>query len=188
MAGLVLLALLAGCTSAAGSGGSGHSTSHVSPVASNLQPCPAQTDRAASGPTTLPRLRFDCVNGGTLDLGKAPGVPTLVNLWGSWCAPCRDELPILQQLSQMTGGRLRVVGVISKDGRPQSESFAADAGVTFPSAFDGNGDLMTGVGINVLPYTYFLGADGAVTYTQVGPVGSLDQLRQLVADHLGVRL
>jgi hypothetical protein len=46
---------------------------------------------------------------------------------------------------------------------------------------------MAGVGINVLPYTYFLDANGAVTYTQVGPVGSLDQLRQLVATHLGVQ-
>jgi cytochrome c biogenesis protein CcmG/thiol:disulfide interchange protein DsbE len=95
---------------------------------------------------------------------------------------------VLQQLAQSAAGKVRVVGVVSKDGRPQAESFAHDAGVTFPSAFDGQGQLMAGVGINVLPYTYFLDADGAVTYTQVGPVGSLDQVRQLVATHLGVQL
>jgi thiol-disulfide isomerase/thioredoxin len=111
-----------------------------------------------------------------------------VNLWGSWCGPCREELPIMQQLADTAGGRVRVVGVISKDGLPQAESFAADAKVTFPSAFDGQGDLMTGVGINVLPYSYFLDADGALVYTQVGPVSSLDQLRALVAEHLRVQL
>jgi hypothetical protein len=95
---------------------------------------------------------------------------------------------VLQQFDLAAAGKVRVVGVVSKDGRPQAESFAADAGVTFPSAFDGQGNLMAGVGINVLPYTYFLDADGGVAYTQVGPVHSLDELRGLVADHLGVQL
>jgi thiol-disulfide isomerase/thioredoxin len=115
-------------------------------------------------------------------------VPTVVNLWGSWCAPCREELPIMQQLADAAGDRVRVVGVISKDGLPQAASFAADAHVTFPSAVDGEGKLMAGVGINVLPYTYFLDAGGALVYTQVGPVASLAQLEKLVGEHLGVRL
>jgi len=183
----VLLVLLAGCTG--GSGGDASASTPSTPTAVNTtQACPAQPDSAASGTTTLPKLHFSCLGGGTLDLAKAPGVPTLVNLWGSWCTPCRDELPVLEQFDRAAAGKVRVLGVVSKDGKPQAESFASDAGVTFPSAFDGQGDLMAGVGINVLPYTYFLAADGAVTYTQVGPVGSLDQLRQLVATHLGVQL
>ena len=182
---LVLAALLAGCSSA--SGGPSASTSGAPAVVNTTQACPAQSDTAASGATTLPKLRFSCLGGGALDLAKAPGVPTLVNLWGSWCTPCRDELPVLQQFARSAAGRVRVLGVVSKDGRPQAESFAADAGVTFPSGFDGQGQLMAGVGINVLPYTYFLDASGAVTFTQVGPVGSVDQLRQLVATHLGVQ-
>jgi hypothetical protein len=97
-------------------------------------------------------------------------------------------MPLLQELTQSAGNKLRVVGVISKDGRPQAESFATDAGVTFPSAFDGDGRLMADLGINVLPYTYFLDADGALVYTQVGPVSSIDELRGLVATHLGVQL
>jgi thiol-disulfide isomerase/thioredoxin len=133
-------------------------------------------------------VSFDCPGGGSLDLARAPGVPTVLNLWGSWCGPCREELPILQQFADAAAGQVRVVGVISKDGRPQSDSFAKDAGVTFPSAFDGRGDLMTDLGLNALPYTYFLDADGAVVYTQVGPVASVDALRSLAAQHLGVQL
>jgi cytochrome c biogenesis protein CcmG/thiol:disulfide interchange protein DsbE len=81
-----------------------------------------------------------------------------------------------------------VVGVISKDGVPQAESFAEDAQVTFPGAFDGPGNLMSRLGLNSLPFTYFVDAGGAVTYRQVGPVSSLQQLEQLVDAHLGVRL
>jgi thiol-disulfide isomerase/thioredoxin len=112
----------------------------------------------------------------------------VVSLWGSWCPPCREELPLMQQLADAAGDRVRVVGVISKDGLPQADSFAADAGVTFPNAFDGDGELMTDLGLNTLPFTYFLDADGGLVFTQVGPVSSEDELRGLVAEHLGVRL
>jgi hypothetical protein len=47
---------------------------------------------------------------------------------------------------------------------------------------------MTELGVNALPYTYFLDADGGVAYTKVGPVTSVDELRALVAEHLGVQL
>jgi cytochrome c biogenesis protein CcmG/thiol:disulfide interchange protein DsbE len=156
--------------------------------ASALQACPEQSPDAAQGDPLMPGLAFDCPGGGTLDLSRAPGMPTVVNLWGSWCTPCREELPLFQELSDSAGAQLRVIGVISKDGEPQAESFAADAGVTFPSAFDGEGELMADLGINVLPHTYFLSADGALAYTQVGPVTSVEELRGLVAEHLGVQL
>jgi thiol-disulfide isomerase/thioredoxin len=153
-----------------------------------LEPCPEQPERAAAGAQTMPPLAFDCLGGGVLDLAQAPGVPTLVNLWGSWCAPCRTELPLLQEFATAAGDQVRVVGVISKDGAPQASSFADDAGVTFPGAFDGDGDLMSELGINALPFTYFLDADGALVHTEVGEVSSVEELRALASEHLGVQL
>ena len=153
-----------------------------------VDPCPEQPDEPAAGAAVLPPLTFDCLGGGSLDLGRAPGVPTLVNLWGSWCAPCRAELPLLQEFADAADGRVQVLGVISKDGVPQAGSFADDAGVTFPGAFDGDGELMTELGLNALPFTYFLAADGALVHTEVGDVSSVDELRALVAEHLGVQL
>jgi thiol-disulfide isomerase/thioredoxin len=185
--GAVVLTGLAGCATPGGSAAPSVGTSAASSSAA-LRACPAATDQPAQGAQTLPAVAFDCLGGGRLDLGRAPGVPTVVNLWASWCGPCRDELPLVQQLSAAAGDRLRVVGVVSKDGRPQARAFAADAGATFPSAFDAQGDLMTKLGLRGLPYTYLLDAHGAVVYTQVGPVTSEDQLRALVAQHLGVQL
>jgi thiol-disulfide isomerase/thioredoxin len=180
---LLLAAALSGCTADAGSAAPAPTT-----AASALQSCPDQGDTEARGADLLPALSFDCPGGGTLDLGRAPGEPTVLNLWGSWCTPCRDELPVMQQFADAAAGQVRVMGVISKDGRPQAESFAADAGVTFPSAFDGDGELMSELGLHALPFTYFLDADGALVYTQVGPVASLDELKALAAAHLGVQL
>jgi cytochrome c biogenesis protein CcmG/thiol:disulfide interchange protein DsbE len=181
-AALVLTAALSACTADA----AGPSTPAT--AASALQPCPEQADADAAGADLLPPLSFDCPGGGTLDLARAPGQPTVLNLWGSWCTPCREELPLMQQFADASAGQIRVMGLISKDGRPQAESFAADAGVTFPSAFDGDGELMTDRGLNGLPYTYFLDADGGLAYTQVGPIASVDELRALAAEHLGVQL
>src|SRR3712207_921387 len=153
-----------------------------------LAPCPQQPDRPAEGAETLPALELTCPGGGSLDFGRAPGVPTVVNLWASWCGPCREELPLVQQLSEAGGDRLAVVGVISRDGAPQAASFAADAGATFPSAFDGDGELMAGLGLGGLPYTYLLDADGGIAHVQVGSVADLAELEGLAAEHLGVTL
>jgi cytochrome c biogenesis protein CcmG, thiol:disulfide interchange protein DsbE len=173
--------LLAGCSSAAVEPRTG------ARAESTLTACPQQPDAPAQG-DPLSTLSFDCPGGGTLDLGRAQGLPTVVNLWGSWCAPCREEMPLLQQLADTAEGKVQVVGVISKDGKPQAESFAADAGVTFPSAFDGDGKLMADLGINVLPATYFLDATGSLVHTQLGPVTSIEELRGLVTQQLGVQL
>jgi thiol-disulfide isomerase/thioredoxin len=185
VAALVLVAGLSGCTADAGTGSPAAATTSA---ASALSPCPEQAATEAQGADLLPALDFDCPGGGSLDLARAPGEPTVLNLWGSWCTPCREELPLMQQLADAAAGRVRILGVISKDGLPQAESFAADAGVTFPSAFDGDGELMTHLGLNGLPYTYFLDAGGGLVYTQVGPISSVEQLRGLVTEHLGVRL
>jgi cytochrome c biogenesis protein CcmG/thiol:disulfide interchange protein DsbE len=183
-------ALLAGCTSSDSGGEAATPSSASSDLDSldtALDPCPEQPDRPAAD-SDLPATVFDCFGGGTLDLSRAPGVPTVVNLWASWCPPCRDELPVVQQLADAAGDRVRVLGVASLDGASQTASFASDAAVTFPSAFDGDGEVMAALGINNLPYTLFLTADGSLAYLQVGEVHSLAEFEQLVADHLGVQL
>ena len=183
LTGAVLL--LAGCTSSSSEPDAAEPTATASDV---FDPCPEQPDEPSAGGSAVPALTFDCLGGGTLDLTRAPGVPTVVNLWASWCGPCREELPLMQELADTAGDRVRVVGIVSKDGEPQAESFGADAGVTFPNAFDGEGDLMAELGLNALPYTMFLAADGTLVHSELGPVESTEELQELVAAYLGVQL
>ncbi|CCH86059.1 Thiol-disulfide isomerase-like thioredoxin [Modestobacter italicus] len=185
---LVLFALLAGCTSAeSDEPAPTPASSDLESLDADLQPCPEQPDQPAAD-SDLPATVFDCFGGGTLDLSRAPGVPTVVNLWASWCGPCREELPLVQQLADAGGERVRVLGVASLDGASQTASFAKDAAISFPSAFDGEGEVMAAIGVNTLPHTIFLAADGSIAYVQVGQVQSLAEFEQLVADHLGVQL
>ena len=185
---LALGLALAGCTSGATAEPGGTAASPSPDPLAALESCPEQPDRPAEGAETLPALDLTCPGGGSLDLARAPGVPTVVNLWASWCGPCREELPLVQDLADAAGDQLSVVGVVSKDGAPQAASFAADAGATFPSALDGDGELMAELGLNGLPYTYLLDAGGGIAYVQVGPVADLAELEALVAEHLEVTL
>ncbi len=189
-AGLAAVVVLAGCTGEprVSPDGPAAPEDDVLSVDTGLAPCPEQPETTTAGGGALPALAFDCLGGGSLDLARAPGAPTVLNLWGSWCTPCRDELPVLQEFADVAGSRVRVLGVISRDGVPQADSFAADAGVTFPSAFDGEGALMAELGLNALPYTAFLDADGRLVHSELGPVDSVDELRGLVTEHLGVQL
>jgi cytochrome c biogenesis protein CcmG/thiol:disulfide interchange protein DsbE len=186
---LLLPALLAGCSS-----DEPEEDAAPTPASSDLDQldtdfgaCAEQPDEPAAD-SDLPGTVFDCFGGGSLDLSRAPGVPTVANLWASWCPPCRDELPVVQQLADAAGDQVRVVGLVSLDGARQAASFGEDAGVTFPSAFDGEGEVMAALGFNNLPYTLFLAADGSITHVEVGQVDSLAEYQQLVADHLGVSL
>jgi cytochrome c biogenesis protein CcmG/thiol:disulfide interchange protein DsbE len=186
---LLLAAFLTGCTSRDSDDDAAPTpaSSDLDQLDTDLAPCPAQPDQPAAD-SDLPATVFDCMGGGTLDLSRAPGVPTVLSLWASWCPPCREELPMVQQLADAAGDRVRVMGVASLDGAKQAGSFAADAAITFPSAFDGDGEVMSAIGVNTLPHTIFLAADGSVAYVQTGPVASLADFEQLVADHLGVQL
>nr|WP_221203670.1 TlpA disulfide reductase family protein [Modestobacter versicolor] len=186
---LLLLGLLAGCTSGDSDDDAGPTpaSSELEALDTDLAACPEQSAEPAAD-SDLPATVFECFGGGTLDLSRAPGVPTVVNLWASWCPPCREELPVVQQLADASGDQLRVLGVASLDGASQTASFAEDAAVTFPSAFDGDGEVMAALGINNLPYTLFLAADGSLAYLHVGGVASVAEFEQLVLDHLGVQL
>jgi len=185
LAPVALVLLLAGCTS---SPAPQQADPGVQDVDTALQPCPEQTGETVSAADALPPLSFDCIGGGTLDLSRAPGVPTVINVWGSWCGPCREELPHVQELADLAGGKVQVLGVVTVDTLTAADSFAADAGVTFPNAFDQQNDLLAQEGLRGAPYTFFVAADGTLAYTQMRAVDDLDEFRQLVADHLGVTL
>lgn len=195
LVGVAALTLLAGCTGGSDDGTDGgpdaapaSANTDVQGLDTALESCPEQDGPDVIATTAVPPLSFDCLGGGTLDLASAPGVPTVVNVWGSWCGPCREELPVVQQLADAAGDQVQVLGVVSTDTLTAADSFAADAGVTFPNAFDQQGDLLAEQGLRGAPYTFFIAADGTLAYTQTGAVDSLEEFKQLVAVHLGVDL
>ncbi|MEU4214451.1 TlpA disulfide reductase family protein [Actinoplanes sp. NPDC026623] len=139
----------------------------------------------ASAAADLPPLTLPCFTGGEgFALAGLRG-PAVINLWGSWCPPCRGELPLLQELADRTAGRLHVVGVDTHDRQDAAASFAADKAVSFPTLFDPDQRLLTALGKVNLPVTVFVAADGS-RFVYDGTPLDRPTLGDLVRTHTGV--
>ena len=152
--------------------------------AADLAPCPA-----GLGPE-LPDLVLPCLGGGPdVDLtSAAPGRPTLVNVWATWCPPCVDEVPELVDLSARAGDSLSVVGVLTQDPASNGLEFSRQFGVRYPSLLDEQGELRYAVSSQAVPVTLFLDAQGRVVHTKRGPFADRAEVDGLVRQHLGVDL
>ena len=96
------------------------------------------------------------------------GTPVIVNIWASWCAPCRTETPLLERTWRAHSGEVVIIGVASKDVSARSLAFMDEFGVTFPNVFDSSGQIRARLGLRGFPTTYVFGADGKLRTTIVG--------------------
>lgn len=137
----------------------------------------------------LPDLTLPCLGGGPDVALPALKGPMVVNLFAQWCEPCRDELPYYQRLHEEAGDRVGVLGVDYLDTQPAGAlELARVSGVTYPLLADPDGLLRPEFRVTGLPGVAFVDAEGRVTHVEFTVVRSYDQLRDLVAEHLGVRV
>ena len=123
---------------------------------------------------TLPPLDGAGPNGTTLpgfastDL-EVPGKVTVVNVWASWCVPCRQEHPILGLLEK--DPRVRLVGLNYKDQPENARRFLAALGNPYAAiGADENGRVGIDWGVYGVPETFVVDATGTITYKFVGPL------------------
>lgn len=153
-----------------------------------IAPCPLTRPGVRPLAGGLPELALPCLGGGReVWLPGLRDSPTVLNVWATWCGPCRDELPLLQRLHERAGGDVRVVGVDIEDpNEGMALAYAAEAGLTYPQLRDLDQALPTALGLRAVPLTLFIDARGRVEHTLLGPVRSSRQLAGLVEQHLGV--
>jgi thiol-disulfide isomerase/thioredoxin len=133
-------------------------------------------------------LTLPCFAGGAPVRLDALGRPAVLNLWASWCSPCRAELPVVQKFADAAGGSVAVLGVVTNDTRTAAAAFAEDIGVTFPAVFDKDAALQrSGLTPVVLPVTLFVDAQGRVRHVEAAQIPDLSTLDGLVDRYLGVR-
>lgn len=103
-------------------------------------------------------------------LQQLGGTPVLVNFWGSWCEPCRDEAPHLADAHDVYGDRVQFIGVDILDARESARGFMREFGWTYPSVFDPPAAIRDGLGLLGQPVTLFYGADGTLVGSWVGAI------------------
>ena len=126
--------------------------------------------------TKAPWRDLDPLAGATKDGAPVPalttqtarGKLTLVNFWASWCVPCRQEHPVILQLSK--DPRITVVGVNYKDGAENALRFLGELGNPFSAiGLDPVGQMAIDWGVYGIPESYLVGPDGTILYKRVGP-------------------
>ena len=107
-------------------------------------------------------------------LGRLRGTPVVVNVWASWCEPCKVETPRLVEAHATYGRRVQFLGVDIQDSRSAAEEFIVEWAVPYPSVFDPTGAIRDELGIIGQPGTVFIDAAGVVNATVSGEISEPD--------------
>jgi cytochrome c biogenesis protein CcmG/thiol:disulfide interchange protein DsbE len=108
---------------------------------------------------------------GSQSLADYRGRWVLVNIWASWCIPCRAEAPDLERFQQRYGGpKFTVLGIDSRDLTGDGREFVDKYGLSYPQLRDGNGDAAHEYGTTGVPENYLVDPTGTVRLHAPGPV------------------
>lgn len=170
--GLALAALLtSGCGAATGGDYGGRHPDYAKALAGSPAPLAAlhrQANQLLPGGTGAYRRR----------IASLAGYPVVVNVWASWCGPCRFEFPTLQKLSAAYGKRVAFLGVNYEDSESNASEFLAEAPVPYPSYTDPNKDIASEIGATGgVPDTAFYDRGGNLVYLKLGPYTDHAELR-----------
>ncbi len=113
------------------------------------------------------------------------GYPVVINFWGSWCGPCRDEFPYFQQAALKLGKRVAFVGVDVQDAPEAAAKFLRGVPVTYPSYADPAKKIAAEYGLLGTPSTAFYDASGHRTFLHQGPYRSVADLEDDIHRYAG---
>jgi cytochrome c biogenesis protein CcmG, thiol:disulfide interchange protein DsbE len=125
-----------------------------------------------------PDFALPGLDGRDVRLSDYRGKVVLVNFWGTWCEPCKEETPALQAAYQTFGDQgLVIIGIdlanqerTGAEGADDVRAFAARYGVTYPIALDVEGEVARAFQIYPIPTSFFIDPNGAIRYVRAGPI------------------
>ena len=137
----------------------------------------------------FPHLAGGTVQGTQVDTASLAGKPFVVNVWATWCDPCRREQPALMRLHERYGDAVGFLGINYRDDAAAAKEWVRQYAVTYPSLSDPSGRTAKDLGYPYLPDTYVVDATGTIRFVVFGETkeqqlaGLIDQV---LADHAAV--
>jgi cytochrome c biogenesis protein CcmG/thiol:disulfide interchange protein DsbE len=133
-------------------------------------------------------INLDCLDESNgAQLGALRG-PMIINVWGSWCGPCKEEIPIFVSFYEKAKGKVSLIGIdVEETGPEDGRTFVENNGITWPNLYDPDGRSREYFGMGV-PVTWFIAADGTVSGKKIGAIKNEIELITLTNQYLGVKL
>src|SRR5262245_13998315 len=142
----------------------------------NLSKKANRGDRPSAPDFALERLDRE----GTLELSSLRGKAVVLNVWASWCGPCKEEAPFLEEVwQQRRDSGLVVVGLDAKDFRADARRFARRYELSFPLVYDGPGNAIDNYGVTGFPETFVIDRNGKVVAAFAGAVNGEEERQRL---------
>lgn len=120
-----------------------------------------------------PAIAFDLksLDGKSVGLASFRGKPLVLNFFASWCDPCRDEMPLINELaSKAANDGYSVLGIAVEDSRAAVSEFAKETNLVFPIALDLNSTVKRAYRIFGPPATFFIDGQGVIRDVVLGPI------------------
>lgn len=118
-----------------------------------------------------PDFKLQAASGETIQLSELRGRPVLINLWASWCGPCRAEMPAMQRVYadyQDQDFLILAVNATNQDNADRAVAFAKEYDLTFPILFDTDGSVSSQYRLRALPTSFFVDPSGIIQEVVVG--------------------
>ena len=133
-------------------------------------------------------ISVECVDGSAGAVIQSLRGPMVLNVWGSWCTSCLDEMPQFVKFYSKAKGKVQLVGVAVEEAAPaNSQRFIEKHGMTWPNFYDRENKTRGYFGMGV-PVTWFIDAAGEVKYKKIGVINSEAELVALTDKYLGVKI
>lgn len=118
-----------------------------------------------------PAIALQDLDGQPVTLAQYAGRPVLLNIWATWCIPCRAEFPrLVGAYGEYRDRGLEILGIVHRDTGGNARTFAQQQGATWPMLLDTNDAVWRDyIGVGV-PQSYFIDADGVVRAFSIGPL------------------
>ncbi len=176
LAAVGFLLLASGCT-----GNASEYSASVSPAENGNSPATGAGDRAD---TVVPDFTLQSLDGEPFRLSETDGKIRLIDFWATWCAPCREEVPMLNDLQADYGDQGLLILAITDEETEVVRDFVQEYGVEYLNLI-GTGEIAEAYGVLGLPAAYLVDAEGRLVKSFLGPKPRrvlVEQIEALLGD------